>query len=62
MSFFSKTFGRVASIILDLDDTRQPKEQIAALNDFLARNRFEIETSNLAEFLGLLKKSISWIQ
>ncbi|HLD58643.1 MAG TPA: hypothetical protein VI977_03315 [archaeon] len=56
MGFFSRAFGRVASIILDIDDTQQPKEQIAALNDFLARNRFDIETTDLVEFLGLLKK------
>jgi hypothetical protein len=56
MNFFSKTIGRLASILLDLDDTQQPKEQIAALNDFLTKCKFEIDASNLDDFLGLLKK------
>ncbi|MDD5148571.1 MAG: hypothetical protein PHH08_03865 [Candidatus ainarchaeum sp.] len=56
MGFFSKTIGRLAAIVLDLDYTQQPKEQIAALNDFLTKNKFEIETGDLEEFLALLKK------
>lgn len=56
MSFFSKTVMRVASLILDLDDTQQPVEQIAALNDFLTRHKFELETDNLDDFLAMLKK------
>ena len=56
MNFFSRTIGRLASIVLDLDDTKQPKEQIAALTDFLEKYKFEIETSDLEEFLSLLKK------
>ncbi|MDD5163674.1 MAG: hypothetical protein PHD95_05725 [Candidatus ainarchaeum sp.] len=56
MGFFSKTIGRLASILLDLDDTQQPKEQIAVLGDFLAKYKFEIDASSMDEFLGLLKK------
>lgn len=56
MSFFSKAITRIASKVLDLDDTTQPVEQIAALNDFLAKHNFEIETSNVEKFFQTLKK------
>ena len=56
MSVFSKAVARIASLVLDLDDTQQPAEQIAALNDFLSRHKFEIKTSDIDEFLGMLKK------
>ncbi|MBN1941121.1 MAG: hypothetical protein JW772_02985 [Candidatus Diapherotrites archaeon] len=56
MGIVSKAIGRIASIVLDLDDTQLPQDQIAALNDFLAKHKFEAATKNLDDFLGMLKK------
>jgi len=56
MSIVSKTITRIASLVLDLDDTRQPLEQLAVLNDFLAKHDFTLETGTMEKFLHTLKK------
>jgi hypothetical protein len=52
----SRALRLVVDIVLDLDTTSVPQDQINALNDILARHRFSMTAKNLEELVHLLKK------
>jgi len=49
-------FKKVAYKVLDLDDTVQPTEQLKLFEDYLDKFEFDTNTSNINEFLDVLKK------
>lgn len=52
----SRALRNFVSIVLDLDTTSVPQDQINALNDILARHRFNMNAKNIEELVHLLKK------
>lgn len=52
----SSAFRGIANTILDLDTTSVPQEQMNALNDILARHRFNTNAKTLEELVNILKK------
>ena len=49
-------FKKMAYKVLDLDDTVQPTEQLKLFEDYLGKYEFDTNTSNITEFLDILKK------
>ena len=49
-------FKKMAYRVLDLDDTVQPTEQLKLFEDYLGKYEFDTNTSNITEFLDILKK------
>lgn len=52
----SRALRNFVNLILDLDTTCVPQDQINALNDILARHRFTSNSQTLEEFVHFLKK------
>lgn len=52
----SRAAKRIAEIILDLDTTSVPQEQMHALSDILSRHRFNMNAKTLDDLLHLMKK------
>ncbi|HIH16351.1 MAG TPA: hypothetical protein HA252_03025 [Candidatus Diapherotrites archaeon] len=55
-SFLGFVFRRASGLLLDLDDTCLPVEQLRALHDFSQRHRFEENPAHLQELVSVLKK------
>ena len=51
-------FKKMAYRVLDLDDTVQPTEQLKLFEDYLGKYEFDTNTSNITEFLDILKKKL----
>lgn len=49
-------FKKMAYKVLDLDDTVQPTEQLKLFEDYLGKHEFDTNTSNITEFLDILKR------
>jgi len=49
-------FKKVAYKVLDLDDTVKPTEQLKLFEDYLGKFDFDTNTSNINDFLDILKK------
>lgn len=52
----STAVKRLASKVLDLDDTQLPVEQYRILSDFLSKHRFKSEFENLKQLVRELRK------
>jgi len=52
----SRALRNLVNLVLDLDTTEVPQEQINALNDILARHRFNANAKSLEELVHILKK------
>lgn len=49
-------FKKMAYKVLDLDDTVKPVQQLKLFEDYLGKFDFDTSTSNINEFLDVLKK------
>ena len=49
-------FKKIAYRVLDLDDTVKPTEQLKLFEDYLGKFEFDTNTSDINEFLDVLKK------
>ena len=56
MSRLGRLFRRVASSVLEIDDTAVPYEQLEILNDFLSKHQFDLSSGNIEKLLRELKK------
>ena len=52
----SNAFRGFVNLVLDLDTTVVPQEQMNALNDILARHRFNVNAKTLDDLVQVLKK------
>jgi hypothetical protein len=56
MAGLGRVFRAIASSVLEMDDTVVPYQQLEILNDFLAKQQFTLNASNVGKLLKGLKR------